>query len=141
MRQLPGTMRFPRRDFQEGHTFPSHGRENLSKRTGLRLSTADHGARHPTDCSNAVGSSDHGLFRGCRQRPIHGERVGKIASSEQAVGEFWETQVSEVVIKGGFVGVWGSKAGGFSGQGPIMGPPGAGQRNVVSTPLKVVHRR
>ena len=40
--------------------------------------TDDNGARHSTDCSNAVGSSDHGLFRGCRQRPIHGERIRKI---------------------------------------------------------------
>ena len=37
------------------------------------------------------------------------------ASSEESVGEFWERQVSEVVIKGGFVGVLGSKAVGFSG--------------------------
>ena len=39
----------------------------------------------------------------------------KMASSEESVGEFWERQVSEVVIKGGFVGVLGSKAVGFSG--------------------------
>jgi hypothetical protein len=37
------------------------------------------------------------------------------ASSEESMGEFWVWQVSEVMIKGGFVGVLGSKAVGFSG--------------------------